>query len=469
MERTSEQTGLNGRVSHWMYAAGETQRPRRAALADTQSADVCIVGGGLTGLWTAYYLKRERPDLDVRILEAKFTGYGASGRNGGWVSGLLPGSRERMAQTHGREAVVRLQHEMDATVDEFMSVIEDNNIEAGAQKGGTLRVARLPAQAARLRELKRLDDTWGTEGVEILSSAELRRRANVDGALLGYFNPHCARLDPGRVVQGLSEVVERLGVTIYEDSEVLRIRPGQAITGRGSVRSRWVVQATEAYSAHLPGQRRSVLPISSSMIVTEPISDAAWQEIGWNGGETLADAAHMFCYAQRTEDNRIAIGSEEPAPYRFGSRLDGDGEISPKTVEVLRRTLIRVFPHLSEVRVAHAWSGNLAVPRDWSASIQLDADTGLGWAGGYSGHGVATTNLAARTMRDLILGKQTSLTRAPWVGHISPNWEPEPIRWLGSRMVHRAFWLADRHEAKGRATTSPIARAASRVARMPFP
>jgi glycine/D-amino acid oxidase-like deaminating enzyme len=208
--------------------------------------------------------------------------------------------------------------------------------------------------------------------------------------------------------------------------------------------------------------------MNSSMIVTEPLPPEIWATIGWEGGETLGDLAHAYMYAQRTADGRIALGGRG-VPYRFGSRTDNDGRTSAATVAALREILVRFFPATAAVGIDHAWSGVLGVPRDWCASVHLDRTTGLGWAGGYVGSGVATSNLAARTLRDLVRldsgqGRRTGLTALPWVDHRVRSWEPEPLRWAGVRGMYAAYRGADRRELAGRsAATDRVARYADRI------
>jgi glycine/D-amino acid oxidase-like deaminating enzyme len=202
--------------------------------------------------------------------------------------------------------------------------------------------------------------------------------------------------------------------------------------------------------------------MNSSLIVTEPLPSETWAEIGWNGYETLGDQAHAYMYAQRTADDRIAIGGRG-APYRYGSGTDVDGATDPKTVELLRAILTRFFPSTAHAAVEHVWSGVLGVPRDWSATVGLDPSTGLGWAGGYVGTGVTATNLAGRTLRDLILKTSSPLTELPWVNHRVRKWEPEPLRYIAVQAMYAAYYAADRAEARGRGSTSPIATMADIV------
>ncbi|WP_432752930.1 NAD(P)/FAD-dependent oxidoreductase [Streptomyces sp. JL2001] len=456
---------VNGGISFW-YAQEGAPAPREPLPGDT-TADVCIVGGGYTGLWTAYYLKKAVPFLNITVLEAKFCGYGASGRNGGWLYNGIAG-RDRYAALHGHEAAVRLQQAMNATVDEVIDVCRTENIDADIHRGGVLEVAHTPAQLSRLKDFHAVELAFGEKDRELYGARETAGRIRVAGAVGSTWTPHGARLHPVKLVQGLAAAVEALGVTVHESTPVTEIKPKHAITPYGTVRAPYVLRCTEGFTASLAGQRRTWLPMNSSMIATEPLSDAQWDTIGWNGLETLGDMAHAYMYAQRTADGRIALGGRG-VPYRYGSRTDNDGRTQPQTVEALREILIRFFPSLAGLGIAHAWSGVLGVPRDWCATVTLDRSTGLGWAGGYVGSGVATTNLAARTLRDLIQQDSgqsgpTELTTLPWVDHKVRKWEPEPLRWLGVQTMYAAYRTADRREAATHtATTDRIATLADRL------
>src|SRR5215469_1772803 len=425
----------NGHLSYWWQALGGFP-PRRASLPGPLEADVCIVGGGYTGLWTAYYLAGLRPQARIVVLEAAFAGYGASGRNGGWVTSELPGSRAVYASGRGGAAGVRaMEAELRATVDEVGRVCEAESIDCDFRRGGRLAVATSPAQLARLRTgLARLRE-WG-DGPDVytfLSRDETLSRINVAGALGGLYAPASARVQPAAPVTGI------LPVGSGEVAEVGAV----ARTAFGDVRARSVLRCTEGFTARLPGSRRALLPMNSSMVVTEPLPAAVWKQVGWDGYETLSDEARAYVYAQRTADGRIAIGGRG-VPYRFGSAVDHLGVTQQSTAVALGGVLRRMFPAARDARLEHAWCGVLGVPRDWCASVSYDPPSGLGWAGGYTGHGVAAANLAGRTLADLAAGAASALTSLPWVGHRSRAWEPEPARWAG---VHALYRLADRLEA----------------------
>ncbi|MBV9383051.1 MAG: FAD-dependent oxidoreductase [Streptosporangiaceae bacterium] len=440
----------NGEVSYWWQARGGFP-PRRPSLPGPGEADVCVVGAGFTGLWTAYYLKQASPALRVVVLEAAFAGFGASGRNGGWLTAALPGSRTRYARgPRGRDGVRALESELRSTLDEVARVCAAESIDAGLVKGGCLTVATSPAQLERLRAALSGDRAWGDgeDVITFLDRAALRERISVAGALGALYTPHCARLQPAELAAGLAAAAERHGVVLYEATPVTSIEPGVARTVFGDVRAKHVLRCTEGFTARLPGLRRTLLPMNSSMVVTEPLDAAAWKEIGWDGCETLGDEAHAYIYAQRTADGRIAFGGRG-VPYRFGSAVDDRGETHPSTAASLAAILRRMFPAAAGAKIAHAWCGVLGVPRDWCATVSFDARSGLGWAGGYTGHGVAAANLAGRTLADLALGARTPLTGLPWVAHRSRRWEPEPARWAGVHGLYTLYRLADRLEADG--------------------
>ncbi|MFD7018777.1 NAD(P)/FAD-dependent oxidoreductase [Streptomyces sp. NPDC059928] len=459
-------SAINGGISFW-YATDGIPAPREPLAGDT-SADVVIVGGGYTGLWTAYYLKKAAPFLNITVLESRFCGYGASGRNGGWLYNGIAG-RARYAKLHGQDSAVRLQQEMNATVDEVVRVAAQESIDADVLRGGVLEVAYTPAQLGRLKDFHAAESAFGEKDRVLLGARETTERVRVSGAVGSTWTPHGARIHPVKLVKGLAATVEALGVTVYESTPVTEIRPRHAVTPYGTVRAPYILRCTEGFTASLKGQRRAWLPMNSSMIATEPLGPEVWEAIGWAGRETLGDMAHAYMYAQRTADDRIALGGRG-VPYRFGSKTDNDGRTQPATIEALRDILVRFFPQLAGARISHAWSGVLGVPRDWCASVTLDRTTGLGWAGGYVGSGVATANLAARTLRDLVQQDSgqagpTELTTLPWVNHKVRMWEPEPLRWLGVQGMYAAYRAADRRELAGRrADTDRIATIADRIA-----
>ena len=442
--------------SYWLDTVDEDLMPR-PPLAGDLDADVAIVGAGYTGLWTAYYLAKQDPSLRIAIVEKEIAGFGASGRNGGWCSALFAARRERIAKEHGRDMARAMQSALFDTIDEVGRVAREENIECHFRKGGTLVAATTPAHVSRLKASVEEEHRWGftEEDFSWLTEDEARSRIDVAGCMGAAYTPHCARIHPARLVRGLAGAVERLGVNVYEQTTATSIEPGTVVTDRGTIKAEAVVCATEGYTPRLRGRRRALVPLYSLMIATEPLPDEFWDAVRWSRGETFADGRHLIIYAQRTQDDRIAIGGRG-APYHFGSRIRDDFDREPGVFAELRRVLVTLFPAIGSPRITYEWGGPLGVPRDWYSSVAFDPQTRTGWAGGYVGDGVSTTNLAGRTLRDLILGIDSDIARLPWVGHRSRRWEPEPLRWIGANLALTMMGSADKAELR---TGKPARRA----------
>jgi len=434
--------------SLWHHTGGGPFTPR-PPLPGTMDVDVAIVGAGYTGLWTAYYLHGIDPSLRIAIVEREIAGFGASGRNGGWCSALFPPASKGIARRHGREAAVAVRRAMHEAILEVGRVAEAEGIDIHYARGGTIELARNEAQFTRARE--RVEEerelTGAAAGMELFSKEQAEGVARATNVLGGIYTPHCAAIHPLRLVRGLASCVEARGVSVFERTRATEIRPGAVVTKQGTVNAEIVVRATEGYTPTLRGQRRRFIPLYSLMIATEPLSAEAWDEIGLGRRETFADLRHMRIYGQRTADDRLAFGGRG-APYHFGSRTRAAFDRDREVHSALREVLVDLFPVVARYEVTHEWGGALAIPRDWHASVGLDRQSGLGWAGGYVGDGVATTNLAGRTLAQLITSQQSELTRRPWVGHRSRSWEPEPLRWLGVNGGRLLMTAADRTEER---------------------
>jgi glycine/D-amino acid oxidase-like deaminating enzyme len=451
-------------LSYWLESLpGDDLLVPRPSLSGDVEADVAVVGAGYTGLWTAYYLLVAQPSLRVVVVEREIAGFGASGRNGGWCSALFPASWEKLARASSRDAAVRLQREMFATVDEVGRVAAAEGIDVGWAKGGTVAVARTPLQLDRARAAVERARSWGFDerDYRLLSAVEARELFNVPDGFGAFFTPHCAAIHPARLVRGLARAVERRGGVIYERTPGVAIEPGIVRTPRGTVSARYVVRATEGFTGGLPGVRRAVAPVYSLMVATEPLPDSTWAQVGLASRPTFTDMRHMIIYGQRTADGRLAFGGRG-APYHFASRTAPSYNHERSVFSWLQAQLTQMLPALSGVAFTHAWGGPLGIARDWWASVGLDRSTGIGWAGGYVGDGVGTSNLAGRTLADLILARRSPLLSLPWVGHRSRRWEPEPLRWLGINAGLSAMRLADPEEHLTR-RPSVIARTFSRL------
>jgi glycine/D-amino acid oxidase-like deaminating enzyme len=418
-------------------------------LPGSADVDVAIVGAGYTGLWTAYYLAKADPSLRIAVLEAEVVGFGASGRNGGWCSAIFPATLRKIASSSSRDDAQRMQQAMNATVTEIGRVIAAEGIECDWAPNGYVSVARNEAQWVRAQAEVRAWRDWGfgEDHMQLLSAGEASARVGASQVHGGTYTPHCAAVHPAKLVRGRADAVRAAGVSIYESTRVQEITPGTLRTDRGNVRARVVVRATEGYTAQLPGLRRDMVPMYSLMVATAPLPDSVWDRIGLRSRETFSDKRHLRIYGQRTADGRLAFGGRG-APYHYGSRVAPRFDVDPRVHEMLRGILTDLFPVLDGVEYTHAWGGNLGIPRDWYPSLGYDRDTGLAHAGGYVGDGVATSNLAGRTLADLITGASSDLQSLPWLSRRSPKWEPEPLRWLGVNGGSLAFAVADRTEAR---------------------
>jgi glycine/D-amino acid oxidase-like deaminating enzyme len=435
-------------LSLWHDTVPGSLVPDDPLRGDTE-ADVAIVGAGFTGLWTAYYLARADPALRVVVCEREIAGFGASGRNGGWCSALFPASLTKLERMAGRDGAVAMQRAMHGAVDEVGRVAAAEGIDCHFAKGGTVLLARSPAQLERARAqvAQAREFGFGAADLRLLTGPQARERADASDVLGGTYTPHCAAIHPARLARGLAGAVRRAGVAVYEQTAVREIRPGALVTSGGTVRARYIVRATEGYTPQLPGLERVIAPVYSLMIATAPLPEPVWAQIGLAGRPTFGDLRHLIIYGQRTADGRLAFGGRG-APYHLGSAVRPSFDRVPAVFEALRQTLGELFPVLRDVPVTHRWGGPIGIPRDWCASVGLDRATGLGWAGGYVGDGVSTTNLAGRTLADLITGTGSELVTLPWVGHRSPSWEPEPLRWLGLNGGLQVMSLADREERR---------------------
>ncbi len=428
-----------------LWWADQRAGATRPALAQDESVDVAIVGAGYTGLWTAYYLLQADPSLTVLVLEAEHVGFGASGRNGGWVSALYPVGPRTLARDHSESAAKDQYAALRDSVDEVGRVAQAEGVDCGFHKGGTLVVARNRAQAARGRAEAKDSDYWGT-GTTWLEADEATDRLAVQGLSGATFNPNCARIDPFRLAVGLAHAVEKRGARIHEHTQVTRLGARWVLTEDGIVvKARHVIRATEAWTARLPRHRRTVAPVYSLMVATAPLPQSLWDEIGLADAETFSEMRHVIVYGQRSMDDRLVFGGRG-APYHFGSSIKPEFDSVATVFANLRRSLTNLLPATEGVEFTHAWGGPLGISRDWHPSVGYDPSTGMGHAGGYVGDGVALSNLAGRTLADLVTARDTALTRLPWVHHRSRRWEPEPLRWLGVNAGLQLANLADHEE-----------------------
>jgi glycine/D-amino acid oxidase-like deaminating enzyme len=437
--------------SFWFDSLGDPTPP----VADQSlpnAVDVAIVGAGYTGLWTAYYLSLQSPDLNIAVFESNCVGFGASGRNGGWCMGWAMGIDEMLDHPRHREAALAVARAMQNTVDEIGAVCETESIDCHFAKGGTVTVARTPFHAAQWQE--EIEDYvtagFGANDFVWLPPETAKTRLNASGNYGAMYTPHCAAIHPARLVRGLADVLRTKGISIYEACHVTAISPGKLETTIGGatsvIHATTILRATEGYTDSIKGQERQLLPLYSMMVATEPLPDKVFEEIGLGERETFDDGRRVVIYGQRTQDNRIAFGGR--AGYYFGSKRKPLIPVDDPHFADVEATLKDLLPILHDFSVTHRWGGLMGVPRHWRPSVLFDPKTRIGSAGGYTGEGVAASNLAGRILAALVLGDNSALTELAWVNDISRRWEPEPLRWLGASVIPVLGNLADSHEHK---------------------
>ncbi|MCB8879645.1 FAD-dependent oxidoreductase [Acidisoma cellulosilytica] len=440
-------------ISLWTTQIDDTFAPR-PSLESEIDVDVAIIGAGYTGLWTAYYLKTRAPQLRIAVLEAETAGFGASSRNGGWVIGGLLGEDRlvgHLAEPRRRESWALLH----GIPDEVARVTSAEGIDCDFRKGGMVYcAARYPEQEVRLRAYMAslYQEGLSEDDFRWLSPAELNQEVRVSGALGGLYSPHCATIQPAKLARGLARLVEGLGVMIYEKSPVTHWHSGKIRTASGQVKADWVVPAVESFAGSLPPSGgtslgRYQLPVHSLIVATEPLPEDVWAGIGLTRGQGFGEFSRQVTYGQRSCDNRLVFGAR--GGYRFGGRIRQDFTLTGDEIALRRRLFTDLFPQLKDVRITHSWGGNLGMGRRFRTHMLIDRRQRLALAGGYGGEGVGATNLAGRTLADLILGRDTLETRQPWVIQDRPvsealrPWEPEPFRWLGYNAIMRSFTNED--------------------------
>lgn len=453
---------INGQISMWMDSL-EHRRSYPAVNAE-KKVNYAIVGGGLSGLWTAYHLKKKFPSVDVAVFEAGRVASGASGRAAGWLSGKPVGVRENLARIGGRSGVIRVEEILRESIDHIVNIFDSNEKDIGAYKGGSLQVARSESEAGRIRNLVASARRWDVpeESMHLLDSSETRDRVRISRATLGAFSADMVRVDPARMTNALAEIVLEMGVSIYEQSRVVP-KPGHVPTANGHpIHADSFVIATEGYTSQLPGMKRAMLPMNSSLIATQPLSDREWERVGWDNAEGLSGAAHTYFYSARTPDGRIAIGGRGN-PYRFGSGYDSNGVVDVPTVKSLHTMLSDLFPQL-DTRVEYAWCGVIGVSRDWSPFVFRDPTDGSVTLGGYAGQGLTAAYLAGRIAASLASETNDEYAQLPWVRDLPRKWEPEPLRWIGANSLYRVYSVADKlEEWSGNGKTAVSAKIADRI------
>ncbi|MEK9818497.1 MAG: FAD-binding oxidoreductase [Pseudomonadales bacterium] len=440
--------------SLWAEALSHHREKTQPTADLPTQADVVIVGGGFSGLWTAYYLSLADPHRSITLLEAEHVGFGASGRNGGWCMGWAEGIDALLERPKTRTEGLRWARAMQSTLGEIKSVLDHESIDCDFHQGGTLTTATNRAQLARLQRHHDQLLTWGFDESDFqwLAQKEALDRARVEGALGAQLTPHCAVIHPAKLVAGLARVLRARGVRIYERVRVTSIRGLMLSTNRGNVACETLIRATEAYTRELPGYARLVVPVVSAMVATAPLRDALWASIGLADRPTFCDARRVTVYGQRTQDGRIAFGAR--ARHVRGTSLPAQYASTNPIFEEVERALYSLFPQLSNHAITHRWAGVLAISPRRHLEVAFDRDTQQGHLGGYMGEGVAASNFAARRLVERMMNLPSDWVDAPFYVSRPKKWIPDPMRSAGIAIARHAAERADAAEQKG--ATSPF-------------
>jgi glycine/D-amino acid oxidase-like deaminating enzyme len=447
-------------VSFWLEDTGESLTPR-PALERSCDVDVAILGAGYSGLWTAYYLLRSNPGLRVAVVEREIAGYGASGRNGGWCSPRFPLSAAAMSRKYGADSARTVLMALQSAVNEIRDVCERESIDACFRAAGTLTLARGAHQVSPLKASQTAYERLGLgDRYRYLTPAEVAERVRVTDVHAGLYTPDGASLHPARLARGLARAVEASGGMIYEQTRGTDFQGGpraRLITDGGEVRaSKAIVLAGEAYLTTLNKMHRALLPVYSLICLTEPLTEVQRRAIGWQLGENLSSMRNTVVYLTMTPDGRILFGSRG-APYVFGSRISDQQDRHAPTIELIQKSVIEWFPSLAGIRFTHAWGGPVGMPMDWTPAVRFDRNTRIAFAGGYTGQGVATSNLAGQMLAGMIAERTTGFESLPFSQRHSPAWVPEPLRWLVVRYMQGAYQRIDEAAEAGRARPADAA------------
>ena len=414
---------------------GKQKITYRKSISKNDSFDVAIIGAGFSGLWSAFHLKQFQPNLKIAIFEKEYVGFGASGRNGGWASAEYPTSSNRLIKENGLESYKNLRAAITKSIDEIGQIAKSNDWQIDYAKGGSLLFARGNAQLSRIS--KEIDEEH-----QLLNKSQTTELLNIPSALGSVFTPHCAALNPFKLVRALADHLEKLGVMIYEQSSVSEIRDKQVEVNGFNVNCTFSIRATEAFTPRKWMGNRQI-PIYSLMVATEPLSNEVIKEIRNTQRATFQEACHLITYAQITGDNRLALGGRG-VRYKLYSRLSERSEIDNRMHSALEKRAKSWFPQIANTKFEYRWGGAVALTRRWQAYLNFDHTTGRAEIGGYVGDGVTLSYLVAKTLAEKMSNVKTA--NLPFIDQRIGRWEPEPIRYLAVNTGFKATVMADYEE-----------------------
>ena len=435
-------------------------------LAESLDCDVAIVGGGYTGMWTAYDLTERAPGTRIVVLEQDICGGGPSGRNGGFVHGWwdqLP----LLVDLHGRDAALELARASEMAVRQIGEFCDRHGVDAWFTPAGYLQASASPAQDDEWSRAAEVCRELGVPDAYVpLSAEEVQSRCALPRFRSGVLMPSGATVQPAHLARGLRRVLIERGVVIHEGTRVLRLEPGKPVrlrTDSGEVRAEQVVLGMNAWAAGWPGFRTRLMTWASYIVLTEPIPDRL-EEIGWTGGEAITDSRFTIHYFRTTRDGRIAFGAGVGAAG-YGGAI---GRVFTEDRAAVSRAAAgfrHLFPMLADVRLDDAWGGPIDISSDRLPAIGSRHGGRVHFAHGYSGNGVGPARLAGRILAALVDGGSDPIAQLPIVGARARRFPPEPFRYIGARMIREALVRKDEAEDQGR-RPGMLTRAVTRLPRL---
>jgi glycine/D-amino acid oxidase-like deaminating enzyme len=405
--------------------------------------DVAIIGGGFTGLSTAFNLLQDEPTMRVVVLESEVVGYGASGRNGGFsmtLFGLEPAVTKML---FGLERMTEAHRYMERAVEYVRDLVEAQEIRSDYEHTGFLRVATTPALKKRIQHDMEILVEMGIEGIEWWEADRVQEEVRSPLFLGAWWEPRCGLLDPAKHVRELKRIAKEAGAAVHEGSPVLEVERGRTFTLRtpkGEVRAAKIVFATNAWSHLIPQLRRKQVPVFTHMIVTEPLREEHFDAIGWHNRQGIEDARNFVHYFRLTADNRLAMGGSD-VTIAFGGDMERDE--NERIFRDLEADVARIFPALKGITFVDRWGGPVSVPVDMAPAIGHVGDERAIYSLGCVGHGVSLAQLNGRTIADVLLEKESELTGVWFVGRRALPWPPEPFRFVMSHAIRGYLRIED--------------------------
>ena len=419
--------------SYWMttrdYFPGEP-------LKEDIDVDVAIVGGGFTGLSSAYHLKKAEPNLRIALLESEVIGFGASGRNGGFNMTLFGLTMQITAFRFSKAKTKEAHLYMERAVDYLRDLVSELKIDCDYEHPGFLRVATSEKYKKRILHEMNLAHELGIDGIEWLEKDQTREQVRSSMYLGAWWEPRCGILNPAKLAWGWADVIRPMGVEVYENTPVAEIiRESGKLrleTPKAVVRANKVVMATNAWSHFFKELKRKQVPVWTHIVMTEPLNESHFKEIGWQNRQGIEDARNLVHYYRLTVDNRLVMGGRDIS-LSYGTDMDKD--LNPVTFEGLKKDVAELFPTLKDIKYTHEWGGPVSVPLDMTPAIGYAGDKNVVYSLGTVGHGVSMTQLNGRTVADLILERSTDLTDVFFVNRRTIPWPPEPLRNLAIKAI----------------------------------